>query len=109
VSGAGTNWQAAEAGGSLTVGPGGKLPRGLDGRRFHGAALSMTAIASTSIRYSGRQRLHAYHRVGWPVVSEQRDPGRLDDRQVLGAVVDDVERDLGDLPGAGTDRGEGHA
>jgi hypothetical protein len=43
------------------------------------------------------------------VVAEQAYPGLLDDRQVLAPVVNDVDRDLGDVFGAGTGGGEGAA
>jgi hypothetical protein len=39
------------------------------------------------------------------VLAEQVLSGPLDDRQVLGPVVNDVDRDLGDLIGAGAGGG----
>jgi hypothetical protein len=53
------------------------------------------------------ERLHSHHGVGWLVLAEQELSGPLDDRQVLGPVVDDVDRDLGDLFGAGAGGGQG--
>jgi hypothetical protein len=43
------------------------------------------------------------------VLAEQEFSGLLDDRQALGPVVNDVDRDLGDLSGAGAGRVEGAA
>ena len=43
------------------------------------------------------------------MLAEQAYPGLLDDRQVLAPVVNDVDRDLGDLIGAGAGGGEGAA
>jgi hypothetical protein len=37
------------------------------------------------------QRLHSHHSVGWLVIAEQACPGMLNDRQVLGPMVNDVD------------------
>ena len=55
------------------------------------------------------ERLHSHHGVGWLVLPEQVLSGPLDDRQVFGPVVNDVDGDLGDLIGAGAGGGQGAA
>ena len=52
------------------------------------------------------ERLHSHHGVGWLVLAEQVLSGSLDDRQVFVPVVNDVDRDLGDLIGAGASGGQ---
>ena len=55
----------------------------------------MTAIASTSIRYPGPASVSTPTTVSAGLVlAEQVLSGLLDDRQVLGPVVNDVDRDL---------------
>jgi hypothetical protein len=46
------------------------------------------------------QRHYPDYRVGWLVIAEQRLPGLFDHWQVLWPVMNDIDRDLGDLPGA---------
>ena len=55
------------------------------------------------------ERFYPYYRVGWLVVAEQAQPGLFDHSQVLGPVVNDIDRDLGDLLRGSTGSGEGLA
>ena len=55
------------------------------------------------------QRLYPDYRVGWLVIAEQRLPGLFGRWQVRGPVVNDIDRDLGDLPGARIAGSEGAA
>src|SRR5262249_47912445 len=55
------------------------------------------------------QCLYPHYRVGRLVIAKQPHPGLFDHWQVLGPVMNDIDRDLGDLPGAGTGGRQGAA